>query len=170
MAATMKPASASASATSRWPTKEPPKPCEITTSGRSRPAMAQSFAARTVNRPTAISPGCAAQGYQTPPASAGPASGTSIVEKPAAMAAAGARAARQSRAKPRIELVARARDHVFGLLTASSFETPPQPVLAPVIQVRPIAATCFAIRDAKSRSGLDAQGNYPPRDGRAKID
>src|SRR5271157_2755647 len=117
MAATMKPASASASATSRWPTKEPPKPCEITTSGRSWPAMGQSFAARTVTGPTAISPGGVAHGYQTPPASPGPASdGTSIREKPAARAGAAARTVRQDRAKLRIELVARVRDHVFRIV------------------------------------------------------
>ena len=113
----MKPVSASASATSRWPTKEPPKPCKITTSGRSRPAMGQSFAARTVTGPTAISPGGVAHGYQTPPPSAGPASdGTSIREKPAARVGAAARTAREDMAKFRIQLSARIRDHLFRIV------------------------------------------------------
>src|SRR5208337_136580 len=92
-------------------------PCEITTSGRSRPAMGQSIAPRTVTGPTTISPGGVAHGYQTPPSSAGPASdGTSIREKPAARAGAAARTVKQDRAKLRIEFVGRVRDHVFRIV------------------------------------------------------
>src|SRR5208337_1349943 len=39
-----------------------------------------------------------------------------------------------------------------GLLTASSFETPTQPVLDPAMQVGPVAATWIAIQDVPNRN------------------
>src|SRR5258708_37741588 len=68
--------------------KEPPLPCETTTSGSLSPLTAQSFTPGRVKLPKTISPGGSEQGYHIAPLSAGPAAsaGTSMNRKPAASA------------------------------------------------------------------------------------
>lgn len=94
MAATAKPASASAAAVSWWLKAVPPEPCETMTSGSGAPCTGQSRTASRVSGPMPTGPGGVAQGVQIAPRNAGPwaSAGTSIMRRPAAWVSPAARA------------------------------------------------------------------------------
>src|SRR5271170_5801444 len=73
--------------------KEPPLPCETTTSGILSPLIGQSFTPGKAMLPRSISPGGSEQGYHIAPLRAGPSAsaGTSMEQKPAAWASVAVR-------------------------------------------------------------------------------